>query len=113
VGRFFGEVDGSVMASLIKMGMYKKISLFDYQAMCKNSHRHANAARPLLSESRSVFSTHRDTGMVSAAALKKLLQSCPKLLLLDVSFCSQVDTRVVDELSGLFPRVAIKKSFTQ
>ncbi|KAM4601688.1 voltage-dependent calcium channel subunit alpha-2/delta-4-like [Polymixia lowei] len=49
VGRFFGEVDGSVMASLIKMGMYKKISLFDYQAMCKNSHHHANSARPLLS----------------------------------------------------------------
>lgn len=24
VGRFFGEVDGSVMASLIKMGMFKK-----------------------------------------------------------------------------------------
>lgn len=24
VGRFFGEVDGSVMASLIKMGMYRK-----------------------------------------------------------------------------------------
>ncbi|GLD61711.1 voltage-dependent calcium channel subunit alpha-2/delta-4-like protein, partial [Lates japonicus] len=23
VGRFFGEVDGSVMASLIKMGMFK------------------------------------------------------------------------------------------
>ncbi|KAJ3596840.1 hypothetical protein NHX12_003240 [Muraenolepis orangiensis] len=27
VGRFFGEVDGSVMASLIKMGMYRKVSL--------------------------------------------------------------------------------------
>ncbi|KAG8012377.1 Voltage-dependent calcium channel subunit alpha-2/delta-4 [Nibea albiflora] len=27
VGRFFGEVDGSVMASLIKMGMYKKFLL--------------------------------------------------------------------------------------
>lgn len=24
VGRFFGEVDGSVMASLIKMGMFRK-----------------------------------------------------------------------------------------
>ncbi|XP_056907028.1 voltage-dependent calcium channel subunit alpha-2/delta-4-like isoform X1 [Takifugu flavidus] len=47
VGRFFGEVDGSVMASLIKMGMYRKVSLFDYQAMCKNSHHHANAARSL------------------------------------------------------------------
>uniref|UniRef100_A0A8C4HFS2 VWFA domain-containing protein n=1 Tax=Dicentrarchus labrax TaxID=13489 RepID=A0A8C4HFS2_DICLA len=51
VGRFFGEVDGSVMASLIKMGMYKKVSLFDYQAMCKNSHHHASSARPLLSVS--------------------------------------------------------------
>ncbi|XP_071399144.1 voltage-dependent calcium channel subunit alpha-2/delta-4, partial [Centroberyx affinis] len=49
VGRFFGEVDGSVMASLIKMGMFKKVSLFDYQAMCKNSHHHASSARPLLS----------------------------------------------------------------
>ncbi|KAM9353898.1 LOW QUALITY PROTEIN: F-box/LRR-repeat protein 4 [Symphorus nematophorus] len=53
------------------------------------------------------------TRLVSAASLKKLLQSCPQLLLLDVSFCSQIDTRVVQELSGLFPNVAIKKSFTQ
>ncbi|XP_077453227.1 voltage-dependent calcium channel subunit alpha-2/delta-4-like isoform X2 [Stigmatopora argus] len=49
VGRFMGEVDGAVMATLIKMGMYKKVSLFDYQAMCKNSHHHASSARPLLS----------------------------------------------------------------
>uniref|UniRef100_A0A8C6MGD2 Calcium voltage-gated channel auxiliary subunit alpha2delta 4 n=1 Tax=Nothobranchius furzeri TaxID=105023 RepID=A0A8C6MGD2_NOTFU len=42
VGRFFGEVDGSVMAALLKMGMFKKVSLFDYQAMCKNSHHHAS-----------------------------------------------------------------------
>uniref|UniRef100_A0A3Q3JQ73 VWFA domain-containing protein n=1 Tax=Monopterus albus TaxID=43700 RepID=A0A3Q3JQ73_MONAL len=48
VGRFFGEVDGSVMASLVKMGMFK-VSLFDYQAMCRNSHHHASSARPLLS----------------------------------------------------------------
>lgn len=24
IGRFFGEVDGSIMASLLKMGMFKK-----------------------------------------------------------------------------------------
>uniref|UniRef100_A0AAQ4PRY2 F-box and leucine-rich repeat protein 4 n=1 Tax=Gasterosteus aculeatus aculeatus TaxID=481459 RepID=A0AAQ4PRY2_GASAC len=53
------------------------------------------------------------TRLVSAASLKKLLQSCPRLLLLDVSFCSQIDMRVVQELSSLFPKVAIKKSFTQ
>uniref|UniRef100_A0AAV2KSY3 Voltage-dependent calcium channel alpha-2/delta subunit conserved region domain-containing protein n=1 Tax=Knipowitschia caucasica TaxID=637954 RepID=A0AAV2KSY3_KNICA len=49
-GRFFGEVDGSVMANLLKMGLYKKVLLFDYQAMCKNSHHHHHSsARPLLS----------------------------------------------------------------
>ncbi|XP_003965939.2 F-box/LRR-repeat protein 4 isoform X1 [Takifugu rubripes] len=53
------------------------------------------------------------TRLVSSASLKKLLQSCPQLLLLDVSFCSQIDTRAVQELSGVFPNVSIKKSFTQ
>ncbi|XP_061750390.1 voltage-dependent calcium channel subunit alpha-2/delta-4-like isoform X2 [Nerophis ophidion] len=49
VGSFFGEVDGSVMATLIKMEFFKKVSLFDYQAMCKNSHHHTSNARSLLS----------------------------------------------------------------
>ncbi|KAJ8411510.1 hypothetical protein AAFF_G00163180 [Aldrovandia affinis] len=53
------------------------------------------------------------TRMVSAVSLRKLLRSCSKLLLLDVSFCSQIDARTVQELSALFPAVAIKKSFTQ
>uniref|UniRef100_A0A3Q3AE06 Calcium voltage-gated channel auxiliary subunit alpha2delta 4 n=1 Tax=Kryptolebias marmoratus TaxID=37003 RepID=A0A3Q3AE06_KRYMA len=57
VSRFFGEVDGSVMAALIKMGI---ISLFDYQAMCKNSHHHASSARPLLSVSLSSAFQHRN-----------------------------------------------------
>lgn len=51
--------------------------------------------------------------MVNSASLRKLLQSCPQLKLLDVSFCSQIDSRLVQELSGLFPIVSIKKSFTQ
>lgn len=59
------------------------------------------------------FVCRTGTRSVSAASLKKLLQSCPQLVLLDVSFCSQIDMRVVQELSGLFPNVAIKKSFTQ
>ncbi|XP_026998712.2 F-box/LRR-repeat protein 4 isoform X2 [Tachysurus fulvidraco] len=53
------------------------------------------------------------TRLVSPAALRRLLQSCPRLRLLDVSFCSQIDARTVQELSALFPNVAIKKSFTQ
>nr|XP_040031283.1 voltage-dependent calcium channel subunit alpha-2/delta-4 isoform X3 [Gasterosteus aculeatus aculeatus] len=48
-GRFFGEVDGSVMTTLIKMGMFKRVSLFDYQAMCKMNLHSVSSARPLLS----------------------------------------------------------------
>ncbi|XP_056595146.1 voltage-dependent calcium channel subunit alpha-2/delta-4 isoform X1 [Triplophysa dalaica] len=49
VGKFFGEIDGSVMAQLLKSGLYKRVTLYDYQAMCKNVHHHSNGARPLLS----------------------------------------------------------------
>ncbi|XP_008302844.1 voltage-dependent calcium channel subunit alpha-2/delta-3-like, partial [Stegastes partitus] len=48
-GRFFGEVDGSVMTTLIRMGMFKRVSLFDYQAMCKINLHSVSSARPLLS----------------------------------------------------------------
>ncbi|XP_074043316.1 F-box/LRR-repeat protein 4 [Macrotis lagotis] len=53
------------------------------------------------------------TRMVSPASLRKLLESCRNLSLLDVSFCSQIDNRVVLELNASFPNVFIKKSFTQ
>ncbi|KAF7236835.1 Voltage-dependent calcium channel subunit alpha-2/delta-4 [Varanus komodoensis] len=48
-GKFFGEVDGSVMAQLINMGMFREVKMFDYQAMCKTPHHHHSGARPLLS----------------------------------------------------------------
>ncbi|CAK6961404.1 voltage-dependent calcium channel subunit alpha-2/delta-4 isoform X2 [Scomber scombrus] len=48
-GTFFGEIDGSVMTTLIRMGMFKRVSLFDYQAMCKMSSHSVSSARPLLS----------------------------------------------------------------
>nr|XP_055186583.1 F-box/LRR-repeat protein 4 isoform X2 [Nyctereutes procyonoides] len=53
------------------------------------------------------------TRMVSPASLRKLLESCKDLSLLDVSFCSQIDNRAVLELNVSFPKVFIKKSFTQ
>ncbi|XP_075967769.1 voltage-dependent calcium channel subunit alpha-2/delta-4 isoform X3 [Anarhichas minor] len=48
-GNFFGEIDGSVMTTLIRMGMFKRVSLFDYQAMCKMNLHSVSSARPLLS----------------------------------------------------------------
>uniref|UniRef100_A0A3B1JXG0 Calcium channel, voltage-dependent, alpha 2/delta subunit 4a n=1 Tax=Astyanax mexicanus TaxID=7994 RepID=A0A3B1JXG0_ASTMX len=49
VGKFFGQVDGSVMSQLLRMGMFKRISLYDYQAMCKVNPHSSSSARPLLS----------------------------------------------------------------
>ncbi|XP_028810566.1 voltage-dependent calcium channel subunit alpha-2/delta-4 isoform X2 [Denticeps clupeoides] len=49
VGKFFGQTDSSVMSHLLRMGMFKRVSLYDYQAMCKMSQHSASSARPLLS----------------------------------------------------------------
>ncbi|KAK5927371.1 hypothetical protein CgunFtcFv8_012535 [Champsocephalus gunnari] len=75
VGRFFGEVDGSTMASLIKMGMFKKVSLFDYQAMCRSIHHHGNSARPLLSP------------FYAVAAILRWVLSNALMFLLEFNFC--------------------------
>uniref|UniRef100_A0A8C6YF60 Calcium voltage-gated channel auxiliary subunit alpha2delta 4 n=1 Tax=Naja naja TaxID=35670 RepID=A0A8C6YF60_NAJNA len=49
IGKFLGEIDGSVTTQLANMGMLKKVKMFDYQAMCKAPHHHHSGARPLLS----------------------------------------------------------------
>nr|XP_048700597.1 voltage-dependent calcium channel subunit alpha-2/delta-4 [Caretta caretta] len=48
-GKFFGEVDGSVMTQLLNMGMFRQVTMYDYQAMCKTPYHHHSGARPLLS----------------------------------------------------------------
>ncbi|XP_040886098.1 voltage-dependent calcium channel subunit alpha-2/delta-4 isoform X2 [Toxotes jaculatrix] len=75
-GRFFGEVDGSVMTTLIRMGMFKRVSLFDYQAMCKMNLHSVSSARPLLSPFYGL-----------ASALKWFLSNF-LLFLLEFNFCS-------------------------
>ncbi|XP_058876915.1 voltage-dependent calcium channel subunit alpha-2/delta-4-like isoform X2 [Acipenser ruthenus] len=47
--KFLGEVDGSVMQQLLNTGMFKQVTLYDYQAMCKIGYHHHSGARPLLS----------------------------------------------------------------
>lgn len=75
-GRFFGEIDGAVMTTLIRMGMFKRVSLFDYQAMCKMSSHSVSSARPLF---RPFYGL--------ASALKWLLSNF-LLFLLEFNICS-------------------------
>ncbi|XP_046457590.1 voltage-dependent calcium channel subunit alpha-2/delta-3-like isoform X4 [Daphnia pulex] len=47
-GRFFGEIDWLVMDSLIHYGVFKRVRIYDYQAVCKDMQGHRSAANFLL-----------------------------------------------------------------
>uniref|UniRef100_A0A4W5N5X2 Calcium channel, voltage-dependent, alpha 2/delta subunit 4a n=1 Tax=Hucho hucho TaxID=62062 RepID=A0A4W5N5X2_9TELE len=63
------------MAALIKSGMYKKVSLYDYQGMCRSGHSHSSSARPLLSP------------FYGLAAVIKWFFSHMLMFLLEFNFC--------------------------
>ncbi|XP_049817631.1 voltage-dependent calcium channel subunit alpha-2/delta-3 isoform X1 [Aethina tumida] len=39
-GRFFGQIDGTIMDSLVQDRIYKKIAVYDYQGSCSKSKHH-------------------------------------------------------------------------
>ncbi|XP_030748608.1 voltage-dependent calcium channel subunit alpha-2/delta-3 isoform X3 [Sitophilus oryzae] len=39
-GRFFGQIDGTIMDSLVQDRIYKKVAVYDYQGSCSNSKYH-------------------------------------------------------------------------
>ncbi len=47
-GKFFGEVDGTILDSLIQHQIYKKIQIYDYQAICLETEDDGSAATDLL-----------------------------------------------------------------
>ncbi|XP_011260167.1 voltage-dependent calcium channel subunit alpha-2/delta-3 isoform X2 [Camponotus floridanus] len=46
-GKFFGEVRGSIMISLVKEGVFERIKIFDYQAVCFKNTQSNNAGNEL------------------------------------------------------------------
>ena len=50
VGRFFGLVDGDILNELVTAGVYRKIHMFDYQAICLEPESEASApsSRPFV-----------------------------------------------------------------
>ncbi|XP_011643391.1 voltage-dependent calcium channel subunit alpha-2/delta-3 isoform X2 [Pogonomyrmex barbatus] len=47
-GRFFGEIRGPIMDSLVKENVFERIRIFDYQAVCSKNTRTNNAGNSLL-----------------------------------------------------------------
>jgi voltage-dependent calcium channel alpha-2/delta-3 len=51
VGKFFGEVRGPIMSSLVKEGVFERIRIFDYQAVCSKKALVKNAGNILFTVS--------------------------------------------------------------
>lgn len=47
-GMFFGQADGTIMDSLVQDGIYKKVSVMDYQGACVDSKSNVNAGYRLM-----------------------------------------------------------------
>ncbi|XP_076283343.1 voltage-dependent calcium channel subunit straightjacket isoform X9 [Lasioglossum baleicum] len=47
-GKFFGELRGPIMANLVKEGVFERIRIFDYQAVCFKSTQTSNVGSILL-----------------------------------------------------------------
>ena len=47
-GRFFGEIDGTIMDSLVYYEVYQRIRVYDYQAVCLDHTGNKNAGNFLL-----------------------------------------------------------------
>lgn len=50
-GKFFGQIDGTIMDSLVQDRIYKKVAVYDYQGVCSNSKNHYSASAHKLSVS--------------------------------------------------------------
>ncbi|XP_078596709.1 voltage-dependent calcium channel subunit alpha-2/delta-3-like isoform X1 [Branchiostoma floridae x Branchiostoma japonicum] len=44
IGRFYGEIDGTMMSEMEELGLYDKIDLIDYQGMCRTTSADSTAA---------------------------------------------------------------------
>ncbi|MBZ3890001.1 Voltage-dependent calcium channel subunit alpha-2/delta-3 [Sciurus carolinensis] len=64
-GDFFGEVEGAVMNKLLTMGSFKRITLYDYQAMCRANKESSDGAHGLL-DTRKTLSRNGMTDMWGA-----------------------------------------------
>ena len=50
-GKFFGEVDGTILESLVHHNIFKPIKIYDYQAICLETEDDGSAGNILLSVS--------------------------------------------------------------
>uniref|UniRef100_A0A8C3ST92 Calcium voltage-gated channel auxiliary subunit alpha2delta 3 n=1 Tax=Chelydra serpentina TaxID=8475 RepID=A0A8C3ST92_CHESE len=113
-GNFFGEIEGAVMNKLLTMGSFKRITLYDYQAMCRTNKESSDSAHSLLDPYNAFFAAvkwimtelvvflvefnlcswwHSDL-TAKAQRLKQTLEPC------DTEYPAFVSERTIKETTG-------------
>nr|XP_020826276.1 voltage-dependent calcium channel subunit alpha-2/delta-3 isoform X4 [Phascolarctos cinereus] len=124
-GNFFGEVEGAVMNKLLTMGSFKRITLYDYQAMCRTNKESSDRAHSLLDPYNAFFAAvkwimtelilflvefnlcgwwHSET-TAKAQRLKQTLEPC------DTEYPAFVSERTIKETTGNIVCEDCSKSF--
>ncbi|KAM4022107.1 voltage-dependent calcium channel subunit alpha-2/delta-3 [Anomaloglossus baeobatrachus] len=124
-GRFFGEIEGAVMNKLLTMGSFKRITLYDYQAMCRTNKESSDSAHSLLDPYHALFAAVKwimtelilflvefnlcswwNSGhSVKAQRLKQTLEPC------DTEYPAFVSERTIKETTGTIYCDDCTKSF--
>ncbi|CAH2313105.1 Voltage-dependent calcium channel subunit alpha-2 delta-3 [Pelobates cultripes] len=124
-GSFFGEVEGAVMNKLLTMGSFKRITLYDYQAMCRTNKESSDSAHSLLDPYNAFFAAVKwimtelilflvefnlcswwNSGhTVKAQRLKQTLEPC------DTEYPAFVSERTIKETTGTIACEDCSKSF--
>uniref|UniRef100_A0A8B9E4D1 Calcium voltage-gated channel auxiliary subunit alpha2delta 3 n=1 Tax=Anser cygnoides TaxID=8845 RepID=A0A8B9E4D1_ANSCY len=92
-GNFFGEVEGAVMNKLLTMGSFKRITLYDYQAMCRTNKESSDSAHSLLDVSTVNFLSTFPCNH-QRKSLKQTLEPC------DTEYPAFVSERTIKETTG-------------
>uniref|UniRef100_A0A8C1VUQ0 Calcium channel, voltage dependent, alpha2/delta subunit 3 n=1 Tax=Cyprinus carpio TaxID=7962 RepID=A0A8C1VUQ0_CYPCA len=90
---FFGEVEGAVMNKLLLMGSFKKINLYDYQALCKEYAGSSDSARTLLD-----VSTLSSLNVVFMCAAQRAQRTM--MVPCDTEYPAFVSERTIKETTG-------------
>uniref|UniRef100_A0A3P8ZQC9 VWFA domain-containing protein n=1 Tax=Esox lucius TaxID=8010 RepID=A0A3P8ZQC9_ESOLU len=90
-GLFFGEVEGAVMNKLLLMGSFKRINLYDYQALCKEYAGSSDSARSL---------SHVSTILTHLSHITQSSRGKTMMVPCDTEYPAFVSERTIKETTG-------------
>ena len=75
-GKFFGEIEGTILESLEKNEVFKKIKIFDYQAICLEDADDGSPAQPKSCDKETFLYQLNETTLQVQRPVEGILRNC-------------------------------------